>query len=479
MDEEDIQTMNFTLILPEIALAALAILLVALDLALPEGRKRVLAYVGAAGLIVPAALVASMAGRQEVSFAGTYVVDNLSTFFKVVFLLAAALVLLSGSGYVEKRSKHPGEFYALVLFSTLGMLFMASARELVTVYVALELTSIMLYILAGYLKDNLGSTEAGLKYLLLGALSSAVLLYGIALLYGASGTTVLPDIAARIQPNALAIVASIMIAAGFGFKVAMVPFHLWVPDVYQGAPTPATAFISVASKAAGFVVLLRVFQVALAPLDGVWPSMFAVLAAITMTVGNVGALRQTNVKRIMGYSSIGQAGYALMGLATASAQTSSALVFFIFAYALTNLGVFAAITHVSDRLDSDEVEAYNGLSQRAPVLALAMTLCLLSLVGMPPLAGFWSKVNLFYNVFSQGQVALVLIALLNAAVGAYYYLKIVHAVYLKPAPIDKPLPGSFSVSLALAVAVAAVLVVGLVPDPFIGFATAAAAAVHP
>ena len=479
MDEEDDWTMDFTLILPEIALAALAILLIALDLALPEDRKRLLAYVGAAGLIVPAALVASMAGRHEISFSGTFVVDNLSTFFKAIFLFAAALVLLSGAGYIEKRTKHPGEFYALVLFSTLGMLFMASARELITLYVSLELTSIMLYILAGYLKHDLASTEAGLKYLLLGALSSTVLLYGIALIYGASQTTILPDIATRIQPNGIAIVAAIMIAAGFGFKVAMVPFHMWVPDVYQGAPTPATAFISVASKAAGFVVLLRVFQTAFIPLDGIWPSLFAVLAAITMTVGNVGALRQTNVKRLLGYSSIGQAGYALMGLATASAATSSALVFFIFAYALTNLGVFAAVTHVSDRLDSDEIDAYNGLSQRAPVLALAMTLCLLSLVGMPPLAGFWSKVNLFYNVFSQGQVALVLIALLNAAIGAYYYLKIVHAVYLKPAPIDKPLPGAFSVSLALAVAVAAVLVVGLVPGPFIGFATAAAAAVHP
>jgi len=290
---------------------------------------------------------------------------------------------------------------------------------------------------------------------------------------------VLPDIAARIQPSALTIVAAVMIAAGFGFKVAMVPFHLWVPDVYQGAPTPATAFISVASKAAGFVVLLRVFQTALAPLDGVWPALFAVLAAITMTIGNVGALRQTNVKRIMGYSSIGQAGYALMGLATASVATQSALVFFVFAYALTNLGVFAAVTHVSDRLEGDDLDTYNGLSQRAPLLALALTLCLLSLVGMPPLAGFWSKVNLFYNVFSQGQVALVLVAVLNSAIAAYYYLKVVHAVYLKPAPIDKPLPGAFPVSLALGIAVVAVVLVGLRPDPFIGLATAAAASIHP
>jgi NADH-quinone oxidoreductase subunit N len=471
--------MNFTLIMPEVALAALAIFLIALDLVLPDGRKRMLAYVGAAGLVIPAALVVGMAGWREVSFSGTFVVDDLSTFFKVIFLIAAALVLLSGAGYIEQRTRHPGEFYALVLFSTLGMLFMASSRELVTLYVSLELTSIMLYILAGYLKKELGSTEAGLKYLLLGALSSTVLLYGIALLYGASGTTVLPDIAQRIHPSALTIVAAVMIAAGFGFKIAMVPFHLWVPDVYQGAPTPATAFISVASKAAGFVVLLRVFQTALTPLDGIWPALFAILAAVTMTVGNVGALRQTNVKRIMGYSSIGQAGYALMGLSTASAQTSSALVFFIFAYALTNLGVFAAVTHVSDRLNSDDLDAYSGLSQRAPALAVAMTLCLLSLVGMPPLAGFWSKVNLFYNVFSQGQILLVLIAVLNSAIAAYYYLKIIHAVYLRPAPIDKPLPGTFSVGLALSLAVAAVLVVGLVPGPFIGLATSAAAAVHP
>ncbi len=471
--------MNFLLLSPELALVALAILLVVLDLVLTEKGKVALPFVGVAGLAATAGLVIALAGRREASFTGTFVVDDLASFFKVIFLAAAALVMLSSVDFIRRRTRYQGEYYATILFSTLGMMLMASGRELLTLYVALELTSISLYILAGFLKKDQGSTEAGLKYLLLGALASTALLYGVALLYGLTGTTFLTDVAARLTLSPASAVAVVLVAAGFGFKMAAVPFHMWVPDVYQGAPTPTTAFVSTASKAAGFVIVLRVFATALAPLAGLWPALFAVLAAVTMTVGNLGALRQTNVKRLMGYSSIGQAGYALMGLAAASAATSAGLIFFILAYALTNLGVFAAITHVSDRLQSDDLADYHGLHRRSPWLALAMTLCLLSLVGLPPLAGFWSKVFLFLSVFSQGQVLLVIVALLNSAIAAYYYVKIVHSMYLKPAPIDKPLPGSYSVGAALALAVAAVLIIGVFPNPFMGLATSAAASVFP
>ena len=473
------QQMNFVLLAPELALVALAILLVVLDLVLTDKGKVVLPFVGVLGLVVPAGLVVALASRRETSFFGTFVVDDLASFFKIIFLVAAALVMLASVDYIRRRTQYQGEYYATILFSTLGMMFMASGRELLTLYVALELTSISLYIMAGFLKKDQGSTEAGLKYLLLGALASTSLLYGIAIVYGATGTTFLPDIAKRLTVGLPAVVAMVMIAAGFGFKVAAVPFHMWVPDVYQGAPTSTTAFVSVASKAAGFVVVLRVFATALAPLAGLWPALFAVLAAVTMTVGNLGALRQTNVKRLMGYSSVGQAGYALMGLAAATAATSAGLIFFILAYALTNLGVFAAIIHVSDRLESDELAANEGLARRAPLLSLAMVLCLLSLVGLPPLAGFWSKVYLFLSVFGQGQVLLVIVALLNSAVAAYYYVKIVHSMYLKPAPIDKPLPGNLSLGVALAAATVGVVVIGLAPSPFMALATSAAGAVFP
>jgi NADH-quinone oxidoreductase subunit N len=249
--------------------------------------------------------------------------------------------------------------------------------------------------------------------------------------------------------------------------------------VYQGAPTPTTAFLSVASKAAGFVVVLRVFGFGLQPLDAVWPAAFAGLAALTMTVGNVAALRQTNVKRLMGYSSIGQAGYALTGLAAASHTTATGLIFFLIAYALTNLGAFAAIIYLSDRLGSDDLADYAGLWHRSPAFALGLTICLLSLVGLPPMVGFWSKVYLFLSVFDVGLVWLVVVGLLNSALAAFYYLKVVHAMYLKQPTVDKPLARDPSVTTALAVVVVAVLVAGLVPGPLIQVASSAASVLFP
>ena len=474
---------DFTLIGPELALLVLAVVVLGADLIWRERVRAALPYVCAAGLVVPAALAAGLAGRRETAFLGTLVVDDLATAFKLIILLAAALVALSSVGYLRRRSIYLGEYLATLIFSTLGMVLLASANELVTIFVALELTSISLYLLAAFIKDDPRSTEAGIKYLVLGALASALLVYGFALFYGLTGTTMLPDIASRLandprQPVLL--VALVMVVAGFGFKVAAVPFQFWVPDVYEGAPTPTTAFISVASKAAGFVILLRFLSVALAPVAATWTSLFALLAAATMTFGNIGALRQTNIKRLLGYSSIAQAGYALMALATVDRSTAASLVFFVLAYAVTNLGMFAAVSRASEEVGSDELGAYAGLSGRSPWLAGAMLVCLLSLVGMPPLAGFWSKVYLFLSVFGQGQVLLVIVALLNTALAAFYYLKVARAVFLLPAPagattkaaVDRPL------ALALGIAVVAVLVVGLAPDRFLELATVAAASLR-
>jgi NADH-quinone oxidoreductase subunit N len=473
---------NFSLLAPEIAMAILALVLVIADLLTSDKEKSWIAYLGVVGLIVPAALLVVVGRTPGISFADTLAVDPLSLLFQWIFLMSAAVVLLSSVDYVRRRSRYQGEFYALVIFATLGAMFMAAGNELITLYVALELTSITQYVLAGYLKGDAQSSEAGMKYLLLGALSSAVVLYGIALIYGATGTTTLPGIKAALSvgaPTPVALLGLVFLIAGFGFKIAVVPFQMYLPDVYQGAPTPVAAFLSVTSKAAGFAAVLRIFASGLQPLDHVWPLAFAVLAALTMTVGNLAALRQTNVKRLMGYSSIGQAGYVLMGLAAASHSTTTGMLFFLIAYAITNLGAFSAIIYFSNRLGSDELADYDGLSRRAPLVTFGLTVCLLSLVGLPPMVGFWSKVYLFFSVFDVGLVWLVILGLLNSAVAAYYYLKVVHAMYLKPPAIEKGFVADPPLSVALGAMSVALFVAGLVPGPLIQVASSAAGVLFP
>ena len=470
--------MSFILLAPEIVVLVTACLIVLLDLGqrTPEGRAN-LAYVGVAGNIV-AIVVAfvTLAGRREVSFFDTYVVDPVAVFFKMLFLVACTLTLMMSTSYVRRRGLDSGEYYATMLFATFGFMLMASARELITVYISLEMASIPLYMLVGMMKNDLRATEGGLKYLLLGALSSAAFLYGMVLLYAATGSTILPEIARSLPgPSpALAVVAIVLVTAGLGFKIAAVPFHMWVPDVYQGAPTPTTAFLSVASKSAGFVLALRFFSLGLGPLMPTWSPMLAVLAAITMTVGNVAALRQTNVKRLLGYSSIGQAGYAMMALAAPSPEVVSALMFFLLAYTLQNLGAFAGVIAIGNQLGSDEIDDYRGIAQRSGPLALFTTLCFLSLVGMPPMVGFVSKYYLFLQVFQQGQVWLVIVAVLNTAISAYYYIKVVRAMYFAPPAADAvPVAPGGSLRLSLWLATAAVFVVSVLAGPFLQTTSAA------
>lgn len=474
--------MNFSLLIPEIIMGMLALVLVVADLLTSDKQKTWLAYVAVVGLVVTAGLVLVISRTPGVSFTDSLAVDPLSTLFQLIVLASAAIVILSSIDYLRRRSRYQGEFYALIVFATLGAMFLAGGNELITLYVAIELTSIAQYVLAGFIKGDPRSGEAGIKYLLLGALSSAVLLYGITMLYGATGTTTLPGIRQSLStgaPSPVALLGVALLIAGFGFKIAVVPFQMWVPDVYQGAPTPTTAFLSVASKAAGFAVVLRVFGSGLYPIGSLWAAAFAGLAAVTMTYGNVAALRQTNIKRIMGYSSIGQAGYALTGLAAARHETATGLVFFLIAYAMTNLGAFVAIIYFSNRLGRDEVSEYDGLSRRSPGMALVLTICLLSLVGLPPMVGFWSKVYLFLSVFDVGLGWLVVLGLLNSALAAFYYLRIVHAMYLKPPTSDKRLAIDLPASAAAVVTLACVIIAGVVPAPFIEAASAAASVLYP
>jgi len=470
--------LNLELLTPELTLAAFAIVVILLDLVIK--RKGWLVVVSIIGVVVAAGFTIAMwGGGSQALFNNMLAVDNFALFFKLLFLAIAALVILASVDYVSNFARFQGEYYALVLLSALGMMLMAATAELISIYIALELTSISLYVLVGFLKDP-KSTEASLKYLLLGAVASAVLLFGMALVFGFTGKTQLGEIAQAIQGLSLSgvlaspglILGMVLMVAGFGFKIAAIPFHMWVPDVYEGAPTPITAYLSVASKAAGFAIILRVFYSAFGlpswlSLD--WGLVFAVLAAIGMTVGNIIAIPQTNIKRMLGYSSIAQAGYLMVGLATVGLASAtdivgrSGLIFFLASYALTNLGAFIAIIAISNKLDSDLIEDYSGMGRRAPLLALALTLCLVSLIGMPPAAGFMAKFYIFSGAVQHGLLWLVVIAVINSVISAYYYLRVVKVMWLGEPASEEKVPSSAALRVALSLSCLGVLLLGIIP----------------
>ncbi len=480
--------MNLGLLIPEISLAATALVVVMVDLF--TERKGVLAVLSIIGLIVAAAFAISMRGTFEGIFGGMLAVDGFAIFFKLLFLGIAALVILASTDYAAKLSKFRGEYYALILLSTLGLILMAAAKELISLYVSLELASISLYVLSGFLKDE-KSTESSLKYMLLGAISSAVLLYGMALVFGMTGETQLDKIAAAVQginPDAVSaspalIVGIVLMIAGFGFKIAAVPFQMWVPDVYEGAPTPVTAFLSVGSKAAGFAIILRIFYSAFGMPDWLstnWGLVFAWLAVISMFVGNLTALSQTNIKRMLGYSSIAQAGYLMVGLATMGASVAldragqSGVMFFLAAYSLTNLGVFAAVIAITNKVESDLIQDFSGMIKRAPLLTLAMTLCLFSLIGMPPAVGFMAKFYIFRGAVENGLLWLVIVAVLNSVISAFYYLRVVKVIWVGEPASDDKVPSSVALRLTLAICCLGVLVLGIVPGWVMNIAESAA-----
>ncbi len=470
--------MNLELFIPELCLVGFAIAVILMDLFMQ--RKAPLVVISLVGLAVSAGFTIAMWGSSaQAAFNNMLAVDNFAMFFKLLFLGIAALVILASVDYVSKFARFKGEFHALVLLSTLGMMLMAAATELISLFVALELTSISLYTLVGFLKDH-KSSEASLKYLLLGAVASAVLLYGMALVFGFTGKTHLGEIAQIIQAMSLeGVLASpglvlgiVLMIAGFGFKIAAVPFHMWVPDVYEGAPTPITAYLSVASKAAGFAIILRVFYSAFSLPDWLsldWGLVFAVLATSSMFVGNIAAIPQANIKRMLGYSSIAQAGYLMVGLATVGVSSAATIIgrsgvlFFLVSYALTNLGAFIAIIAISNKVDSDLIKDYAGMGKRAPLLALALTLCLISLIGMPPAAGFMAKFYIFSAAVNQGLLWLVIIAVINSVISAYYYLRVVKVMWLGEPASEERVPSSGALKVALSLSCLGVLFLGVVP----------------
>jgi NADH-quinone oxidoreductase subunit N len=462
-----ISTSDFYYILPELVLTAGALLVLIADVALPKDKRSALAWVTLA--VIGATFVSLLPFRSthvEVAH-GLIAVDRFATFFKIVFLVAAAITVLMSVRYLEVEGASPGEYYFLILCATLGMMIMAGGIDLITIFIGLETMAVSFYILTGFIKPSQRSNEAAVKYFLLGAFSLGILLYGMSLMYGLSGTTNLRVMAPLFvsQTNDLRLVlAVILVAAGVGFKIAAVPFHMWAPDVYEGAPTPVTAFLSVGSKAASFAMLMRIFLEGLPAMHADWQKLFEVLSIVTMTVGNFAAVTQSNVKRMLAYSSIAHAGYVLIGVVANTPRGVTATLVYLMIYSFMQLGAFAVVVLLRRRdVIGDELKDFSGLHFRAPFAAFAMLLFMLSLGGIPPTAGFMGKFWLFSAAIEAQYYWLAVIGVLNSAVSLYYYVRIVVFMYLKRETIGSEPTATPALVTALGVAVAATLILGIYP----------------
>ena len=480
-------------LLPEVTIGLLALGLLVLDLVVAPEDKRLVGWTAIAGLVitlVPSAVLFS--GLRYLAVFNTYAVDPFAGFFKIVAIVSAILVIGAAMEFFRDHpTAHEGDIYVLIVFMVLGLAAMAAAADLIVLFLAIEWVSLISFVLAGSLKADRKSSEAGVKYFFYGAAASAVMLYGFTYLYGAAGTTNIYQLAARLgtaQPGFL-VVAVVLILAGFGFKISAVPFHQWTPDVYEGAPTPIVAFLSVASKAAGFAALLRVLYVALPP--GAWVGIVAALAALSMSLGNLLALSQTNIKRMLAYSSIAHAGYMLIGVVAVSAAPGvlgsgiSALLFYLLGYVFTNVGAFTVSIAVARASGSDAIAGFAGLSQRSPFAATAMGAFMLALTGIPPTALFWGKVFLFGAAIQTGFLWLAIVGIVNSVVSLYYYVGVIRAMWQMPPAgaaeglrdgAVEPLGPRIETPLlrgVLAVTTAGALLPGFFPDSLIRFAQAA------
>lgn len=461
---------------PEIVLTVTAMALLMIEVFADKKSRGHMGYIALGGSLLAGALAYKLSGVSLTTFGGLYVVDNFSTFFKIIFMISAGFTALISVKYAKDEGIDYGEYYATILFATVGMCVMASGRDLITIFMGVEVMSISLYILAGMTRTRSVSNEASMKYFILGALSSGFLLYGMALVYGATGTTQLQAIgraAGALTDNPMFVAGAVMMTIGFSFKVAAVPFHMWTPDVYQGAPAPVTAFMSTGPKAAAFAAFLRVFAEAFPAMEQDWWLIIWALAVATMTVGNVVALVQDDVKRMLAYSSIAHAGYVLVGLAVASPAGASGAVFYLLAYAVMNLGAFALLIAAAGK--GERLTAYSdfsGMANRSPLTALALTIMLFSLAGIPPTVGFAGKFYLFMAALEKGFVWLAVIAVLNSVVSVFYYLRLVVHMYMREEGAEARPAVTVPAPLAVAavVAVCAVLWLGIMPAKYIEFA---------
>ena len=487
---------DYTVTLPVIMLSLFACGLLIIDLLIPARHKVLNAWIAFVGLGFTAYSVGRLhwmmlqpgAAQQFRGFRGAVVIDGTSIFFFWLFLASAAITIFMSAKYLEAEREHRGEYYALLLFSTIGMFCLAMGRDLVLLFIGLELMSISIYVLVGFLRTDKRSNEAALKYLLLGSFSSGILAYGFSLLYGLSGSTNLVPIQRALERSAaqggdvIAVVALVTTAAGLFFKIAAVPFHMWAPDAYEGAPTTITGFMSVAVKAAAWALTLRIFLDAFAPLRELYLPMIVFVALATMTVGNLAAMTQTNTKRLLAYSSIAHAGFMLLGLLAVTNTGVKGILMYLLVYTFMNLGAFGVIASLRRRsIIGDELDDISGLWFKAPREALLMLVFLLSLAGVPPLAGFYGKYFIFLSLIESGNLAstagmagsakmfyvLATIAVLYVAISLYYYLRIANAMFMRPAMDAEPVKSSPGMQLALAITAIATVGIGIMPETFI------------
>ena len=464
---------DWLLLSPELVLSAVASLILCLAVFTSKAREKALAFVALAGIAATAVLLAVLAkdpARATPILGGMFVVDNFAIFFKLLVLVSCALTVLSSVRFVGEAAYPAGEYYGLVLFATVGTMFMASGDNLASIYVALELMALSSYVLAGYFKEQVKSTEAATKYFILGAFSSGVLLYGISLLYGFSGKMGLVDLATAFTTapaNRILTIGVLLLLFGILFKIAAVPFHVWAPDVYEGAPTPITAFLSVGPKAGAYAILARIFYVALPHFAADWKLVVAISAAATLVVGNVAALLQTNVKRLLAYSSIANAGYALLGVLGFEHGGIPAIQIYLLAYTFMNFGAFALVIFLESRgYAGESIDDWRGLAGRNPLLAGVMLVFLLSLAGIPTTAGFIGKYYLFAVAVHAGYGGLAVLAVLASAVSLFYYFRIVMAMYLSEGEAA-PLKSSPGVAWSAAICAVMTMAIGLAPQPFL------------
>ena len=471
------------LILPELLIIAAACIVLVLDPVLRPSDKDGLVWLSLATLAVCMGLTASHMGVRETIFSGLVVIDTYAIFWKLLLYFVTGLTILLSYSYLKEERLYFGEYYGFILLSLCGMMVMVSAADLLTMYLGTELMSLSLYVMTGLKRSEPRSLEAAAKYFVLGAFSSGILLYGISLLYGATGSTKLPAIAEAIAgqgfSNPLLVFSTILLAVGFGFKLAVVPFHMWTPDVYQGAPTSVTAYMAVASKAASFGAFLRVFVEGLGGLKTDWSAIFLLLCLATLVLGNLLALVQTNIKRMLAYSSIAHAGYALIGVVAAGRIEHSSgiasVLLYIALYTFMTFGAFAIVAMLrKGGIEGEEIEDFTGLAKRHPLAALLMLVFMVSLAGIPPTAGFIGKLYVFRSAVEAGMSWLAAIALIFAAISAYYYLRIVMAMYMRE-PVDSASPApqfvmSPTLSIVLTCAVAGVVIFGIYPNPLVEFA---------
>ena len=467
--------MNLNSILVEILVASLGVLVLAMSMVLPRSKKSLIGYFSAFALLGILVFTFVYNSGDSISFfKGLYVSDSISTYFKQLFIISAAMASLMSVSYVKKLTDSRSEFFVIMIFATLGMMVMASANDLITLYIGLELMSISFIILTAYDKKSIKSTEAGTKYVLLNAMSTAVLLYGMSLLYGLSGSVNFPDIISFLSSgsnHSMVVLGSVLVIAGFGFKISAAPFHMWSPDIYEGAPTPVTAFLAGGSKVAGFAVLIKILMQVMQSNQSTVVVLVIALSILSMMIGNIIAIPQTNLKRMLAYSGVAHAGYILIGIVSYTTAGISAMLYYMLLYIFATIGAFASITAFSNQTGKDDIQDFSGMWKRSPLLTAVLLISLLSLAGIPPAAGFIGKFYLFTAAAQQGYLWMAFVAMGMSVVSIYYYIVVIRVMLMGEASDSTKIKIPASLKLVMIVSAIMILVMGLYPGPITNWTT--------